>query len=782
MAINVKKLKRVIVEDEPLKEFNSGDKKPAFRQNGYGLTFDATNSDYLSISTAQTIEDGEKVVWKGIGSALLGYELADTVIQSTSTGLFYRINGSSTTIFTGLVDWTVYNEVTVRRESGINYISILGLGEVSIPETVFFEWDKVNSFTSNEDGFFDCSVISLESKGETFNLSESRGTTTTGSEGTIATINTSNAGGVQYLDSTVWNKKAFGLEFEAANSEYLSGLTASLIDGETIEANFSLVDGSTVSLFGSNLTSFVYIKVTPTLVQIRDTNQGNLNYGASLTIGQKYMLRVVRVADNIEVFIDNVSLGVNATSPLALYTFVQIGRSGGGAVFSNVSIYNFSINSEQFNLTEGLGNEVYGSNGTIGTIHTDALGGIVGSDSNELVFDGANSDYLSIPLDFTINDGMYLEIRAKVFDTVTSVTPLSSGSSNYLTYNVPSDNRLFVSCNGKGNNILPNTIFADTWHTVRLFRDNGSNYAQVDGGTIAPFTNGLNDLFVLNSINLRLNGISTNYQDMEIEYVDFNGNKFNFTEGNGTTTTGSLGTVATINTSHADGSDYVDYQMWDNPIMTPAYRNNYGQWLKNGNVLKFDSVNLDYLEVNSSFVWENVSDISTEFIFNTEITTSNNYLFSVGLYNNPNTGSLFGRITSGGSLQLIVRGKNDVANNIVTSNNVIFGEQNTILIDGLDVYLNSTKIGDFNEDLVEIDSSFNAFKLGISEVGNAFYIGSFNGLILNSEQFQFREGQGITTTGSLGTQATINTANAGGTQYINEQVWNVDSNKYIDYE
>jgi hypothetical protein len=55
-------------------------------------------------------------------------------------------------------------------------------------------------------------------------------------------------------------------------------------------------------------------------------------------------------------------------------------------------------------------------------------------------------------------------------------------------------------------------------------------------------------------------------------------------------------------------------------------------------------------------------------------------------------------------------------------------------------------------------------------------------LSIATEQFQFREGQGITTTGSLGTTATINTANAGGVEYINEQVWNVDSNKYIDYE
>ena len=70
----------------------------------------------------------------------------------------------------------------------------------------------------------------------------------------------------------------------------------------------------------------------------------------------------------------------------------------------------------------------------------------------------------------------------------------------------------------------------------------------------------------------------------------------------------------------------------------------------------------------------------------------------------------------------------------------------------------------------------------LGQSGSSTFDGSIKSFTINSEKFQFREGQGITTEGSLGTTATINTSHAGGTQYINEQVWNVDSNKYIDYE
>ena len=583
MSINVKKLKRVTLGGEPLKEFNAGDKKPAFRQNGYGLTFDAANQDFLEFDIPIVLS-GDWFLDMKVDSAVesnvqapltyfIGGDFNTNVIQTYTQGRVLLVLSSESVNFntndtvprTGL-----YTMKFVKTGLNIElFVDGISKGTKTIGSEDTLTIDTIGGHVTNR--YYDGSVHHVDLNGEKFNFTESRGTTTTGSEGTIGTINTSNAGGVQYLDSTVWNKKSFALELEVVNSEYLSGLTASLTDGQTIEAEFSLTDASTVSLFGSNLTSIVYIKVTPTLVQIRDTNQGNLNYGSSLTIGQKYMLKVARVVDNIEVFIDNVSLGVNATSPLALYNFAQIGRSGGGAVFSNVSIYNFTINNEQFNLTEGLGNQVYGSNGTIGT----------------------------------------------------------------------------------------------------------------------------------------------------------------------------------INTSNAQGIE----------------RTNYGQWLKSGNVLKFESSNNDFLQFDNDIVLSGDFTLSVDLVSNISFNGQSLFgqskvsLFGAGkIYFKTDTDSLYLSTVNklpqtGAFVYVIERIGNDT-----------FFYADGVLVD---------TISGYNGDMT-LDT--------LGQSGSSTFDGSIKSFTINSEKFQFREGQGITTEGSLGTTATINTSHAGGTQYINEQVWNVDSNKYIDYE
>jgi hypothetical protein len=279
-------------------------------------------------------------------------------------------------------------------------------------------------------------------------------------------------------------------------------------------------------------------------------------------------------------------------------------------------------------------------------------------------------------------------------------------------------------------------------------------------------------LTVTSSVNADIEAIgrrevgSDRYLNGTLYNFSISGEVFNFIEGKGTAITGSLGTTATINTSHADGSEYVDYQIWDNPIMTPAYRNNYGQWLKNGNILKFDRANSDYLELPSVITLQDGSSFKWEGSFINE-----------GAY----IPLLFGTSTTyldiaEGLIRLRINGTDDFINDVAITENTTHaielfktGNDYSVSFDGGTPIFMVTTVDDFF--VIDIGK-----RVGI--YGNI----TVNTLELNTEQFLFREGQGITTEGSLGTTATINTSNAGGVQYINEQVWNIDSNKYIDYE
>ena len=280
MAINVKKLKRVIQVNEPLKVLNSGDKKPAFRQNGYGLTLDSANSDFVLLNNTTQINEVSEVSFSidanidlsvvsskqlfSVGTVVSGRGLISLWINSAKVIQLdvFDINATVITKVGGLVDGSesyVFDGVKLYK-NGIEIIDLTSEGVIDI-NLATTEDVTLGRLSYSGSRFVDGSIKSFSYLGEQFNLEESRGTTTTGSNGTIATINTINAGGVQYLDSTVWNKKSFALIGEPLDDEKVTILgveyplsATPITEIEHLGEIFSLKEGLGNQVYGDGGT------------------------------------------------------------------------------------------------------------------------------------------------------------------------------------------------------------------------------------------------------------------------------------------------------------------------------------------------------------------------------------------------------------------------------------------------------------------------------------------------------------------------------------------------
>jgi len=159
-------------------------------------------------------------------------------------------------------------------------------------------------------------------------------------------------------------KKSFALEFDRGNSEEIV-LSKPILIGERVELNFIL--------------SSVDFSVNQYLFS--DQN-GNIrcNIGTDKRLGA--------VGCTAELWIDGVSVPSNTPiAPLGANIRVvctstinsTINRVANWVLVNqhlNATIYYLEIATEQFLFREGLGNQVYGSSGTIGTIETSNAQGI----------------------------------------------------------------------------------------------------------------------------------------------------------------------------------------------------------------------------------------------------------------------------------------------------------------------------------------------------------------------------------------------------------------------
>ena len=243
MAINVKRLNRVRLHSvggiEVLETLNSGDKKPAFRQNGYevdevtkkpfALEFDAANSEFLLVDSNSVITSlsqfqfeihgdffingvtsqlcgrggsgasGGLITFTFLGSGILLFELTDengVIVVSTSLGTYTAqelINATFT--FTNSVLY--YNGVQASD------LSAYDSSVLSIPQSRQMVICRLSYLSSR---FLSANLFNIIVQNEQFNLTEGLGNQVFGSSGTIGTINTANAQGIERTNYGQWLK------------------------------------------------------------------------------------------------------------------------------------------------------------------------------------------------------------------------------------------------------------------------------------------------------------------------------------------------------------------------------------------------------------------------------------------------------------------------------------------------------------------------------------------------------------------------------------------------
>ena len=559
MAINVKKLKRVIQKGEPLKVLNSGVKKPAFRQNGYGLTFESANSDYLDLSETKTVAnigDYFEIDFEVSQLGDLKFLFSDgangnySAILDSNT-LYLKCNGFTGSIFS-LVVTNLKNTIRIEKvTTGID-VTLNGITfNASTATSMDFSWIAKRGSTTN------MTIYNLQINNEQFNLPESRGTTTTGSNGTTATINTSHASGIQYLDSKVWNKKSFALAFDNVNSEYLE-LNKDINVGEELIFSFSSTEGLTMTnneyIFGAQTTNLRAF--------INHTTGGVISIGCTL---DSLKIDGVSVIVNTDLRLHRGKLIEVIFSPTINDVITKVGVSSGNTLSINATFYGFNINTEQFNFTEGLGNEVFGSNGTIGTINTSHASGVDRinygmwqKNGNVLKFDSANNDYLEFDTELYLGLGDFFEFTL-FLDSLDSNTIFASNNNIEDYIGVLADGRLYVQQNNIFQTATTTTINTGL-NTIKYRRAlTGENYISANGGIEQELTALDNSPFAIKFFARR----TASYSSFRLHKVNLNNEQFQFREGQGITTTGSEGTTATINTSHASGTNYINNQVWN---------------------------------------------------------------------------------------------------------------------------------------------------------------------------------------------------------------------------
>jgi len=320
------------------------------------------------------------------------------------------------------------------------------------------------------------------------------------------------------------------------------------------------------------------------------------------------------------------------------------------------------------------------------------------------------------------------------------------GSRDSSTYISKIGNSLFIRVNDVDSTVFP---FVDWSNKVNITirRENGVNYVSTTGNNEVSISQ--TEPFVWKEIYK----YSTSYRSGTLYTLESKGERFNLTEGLGNEVEGSSGTIGTIYSSHASGNERI----------------NYGMWQKNGNVLELTRANSDYLQLDTPVSYTGDFSVSFDIVSNLNdnsqgFINGNGAISQVSLY-------------AGG--KILYRTSSNITNlsgtNVVPSTGAYVlgiervGNETNFYADGV---LGYTVTGDSGE-----------FNIGsIGRYSSNYFDGTIKIVTLGDEQFNFREGQETTTTGSNGTVATINTSHASGTDYIDSEIWNLETSKWIDYK
>jgi sporulation protein YlmC with PRC-barrel domain len=173
------------------------------------------------------------------------------------------------------------------------------------------------------------------------------------------------------------DKKSFALAFDSSNSEYVQINNPLVLSND---GDFFYVKGRLKSI---PITTNPFLFTGGTNDQLRLLNNTNLRIFSGSTVYEWAGMYLGDVLD-IRFEIANGGTEYIMTSPiktetktkLVSHTFTIDEICRNGSIFVDFDLEYLEINNEQFTLTEGLGNEVLGSSGTVGTINTSHADGI----------------------------------------------------------------------------------------------------------------------------------------------------------------------------------------------------------------------------------------------------------------------------------------------------------------------------------------------------------------------------------------------------------------------
>ena len=217
--------------------------------------------------------------------------------------------------------------------------------------------------------------------GETFPLSEGSGNTITGSNGTVGTINTSNAAGIDYINANVWEEivPQYELNFDSANQDNISFNTpVQFTDGSEFEIELNSYDVTLRAFGGVNTNTYIIIFFNSISFKLNSLTSYPLS--TSSPNPSRGVFKFTYNSNVIEAFIDGVSVGTITTNGESA-DFTQINGRATTDRF-NCELKSFSLNGESFSLSEGSGNTITGDNSGVATINTSNAAGIAYIDAN----------------------------------------------------------------------------------------------------------------------------------------------------------------------------------------------------------------------------------------------------------------------------------------------------------------------------------------------------------------------------------------------------------------
>lgn len=434
--------------------------------------------------------------------------------------------------------------------------------------------------------------------------------------------------------------------------------------------------------------------------------------------------------------------------------------------YSNGIIEGLTINGETFDAVNydatGTVTSSDGSSLDLTTKHPDGtsyvLNTMIQKTSFALATSYTNVDYLTTSLyPSTFGD---VQFKARIrydFNNVAANTQfgfLQIGGlyNNSLNINIRQNNTVGFTLFNSASLVFSGSVSDSSLFVNNIF----DHEIELNGGVL--YIDGVqrSDQSANNSFDLTTLGSQVllfgQQSQIDSQYIGSDGIIYGFeyqntndplTEGLGLTTNG-----ANINTNHADGIKRVNSHMW----------------LKNGNVIEFDSSNSDYLEALTNVNWTDTTDCDFSIDFEWSGQTSTTTYITIG---NLNSNGVYVDVTSSGVLRF--RQYNSSGSDILFNVASVINGRNQFSISGGTITLNGTNYTPPVETLNIVN--------GVTKIAKFFTFGAWYDLTLygfkvDDKTFQFREGQGTTTTSEDGTTtATLN----------GSPVWKIARDKWINY-